>query len=477
MRRLLPILLFTSLEAGAVTKHMAILGGGGEPLADTTIFDNDFKVIGAFKRDNPEYKTTLSFNGGHKATEKIALNNFSSFDKSNHFTAKAFEETIKSYEDQISSGAIKADDQLLIHLNTHGSSRSNETHNIATAEGAIRNYDTLGSSTVSMDRLKNLTKLAEKKGVKLAIIDLSCHSGASLPLANSKTCVITSTGPNHYAYGGSDNTFSARFNKKLAKGKSLDEVFLEARAEYTDMSFPMISSPEGQDVQSRLYDRLTPYMFNFDKEHNKFSPYMEDKVAKGEKCDLPEQHQALISEADGILKVVNDDKTKKAIELFKKNVDAYYIYLSAVKNEMFDVGFHDMKKRHNFCTAIPANKKLKLKASDECMNYTNENLLTLDFDKIYKYFEEGSLKDNPVNKIHTLAVMENIKKARVKRDEVLKEHPEYTKIAKFWDSIPDLARRTEELANDVSKSQQKVYEQFYRQSKAPGPNPCRDFVL
>lgn len=476
MRHLLLFLLMTS-GVEAASKHMVVLGGGGEKQGDSTIFDDDLKSLGLFAKNNPEYQTSLAFNGGHSVTEGIAREHFPSFDQSNHFTAGAFGAAIKSYEDKIITGEIKADDQILIHINTHGSSKAGDTHNIAVAGSAISNYDTLGSSTVSLDRLKVLAGLAEEKGVKLAIIDMSCHSGNSLPLANSKTCVITSTGPDHYAYGGSDITFSGRFNKSLAKGKNLEQAFMEVRTDYIDMSFPMISTPQGRDVQGRFYGPMTPYLYNYKGKYDKFSSFMEELVGNEKSCSLQEQHQTLIKEAEGILKIATDEKTKATVDEFKQAVRAYYAYLEEIRTKMVTMGFGKMKESFSFCTKIPADKKKKIKASKDCIEYTMENLMTLNFESISEYFEKQSLQGSPNDKAGALAALENIKKARTKRDEILKDHPEYSGVTLFWAGLQDLREKTSELGYAVSKAQREVYELLYRQSTAVGPNPCRDFVL
>src|SRR4051812_966427 len=100
------ILLLLSLtftfSVYAQNKFMAILGGGGEPKTETTIFDSDVKEVTRFAKSNPQWNTTLSFNGGHKKTEEIIQANMGAYDTSSQaFTMKSFESIIKNYEAKI----------------------------------------------------------------------------------------------------------------------------------------------------------------------------------------------------------------------------------------------------------------------------------------------------------------------------------------------------------------------------------------
>src|SRR5690606_31490044 len=107
---------------------------------------------------------------------------------------------------------------------------SSRTHQISAGGRATNLLSLAGGSRVNLDRLENLARMAQEKNIKLAILDFSCHSGASLSLANSSTCVIAATGPHSFAYGGASSaTFSNAFVNRMAPGKNLEEIYLEAR--------------------------------------------------------------------------------------------------------------------------------------------------------------------------------------------------------------------------------------------------------
>jgi len=461
-------LLFFSFPLLAQEKYLAIMGAGGEPKTSGTIFDQSLQLMGDFAKKNAHYKVDLRFNGGHKTTEQIARQQFANFDESNYFTIKSFEETIKNYEDQIQSGKITSKDQILIHINTHGSDKVNLTHMISTSEGTITDYDTLGSQAT-----------VEKKGVKLAIIDLSCHSGNTLALANSKTCVISGTGPNHYGFGGSyAETFSNRFDSRLEKGKSLEEIFLAARSDHFDLSFPMISSPGGIEAQSKLYDPITPFLYFYMPKADKFIPFIEEDFFKKNVCQIDEQHQTLISQTQSLLSTVKYESTKDAIKEFQRAVNEYYAYLEELKQQMARSGYVVMKNRLSFCSSIAADPKQNIKEDKECVNYfTLEQILTLNFDQIFSYYKEKSNKGTPEEMAHNKAILESYKKAKTWKEYMIKENPQYAQISLFWSNLPQLEAKTEILARSVNKAQQKVYLELYNRSKNSTPNPCRDFIL
>ncbi len=195
------IILLLPLTLFAQTLHMAVLGGSGEPHKkwdgspnETTIFDSGLEKMGQFNRSHPNIKSEIMFNGGHAHTEEIARQGFGS---SAPFSANGYMQMINSYMAKLRNGQIKNGDKILINIYSHGATRDQgeKTHKIAAGAGVMNNTDTVsGVTTVSVDNLKALSDLAKAKGVKLGIVDLSCHSGNTLALADENTCVISATG-------------------------------------------------------------------------------------------------------------------------------------------------------------------------------------------------------------------------------------------------------------------------------------------
>ena len=70
LKFLMLITLLASIQLVYAENHLLIIGGGGEPEGDTTIFDGDINDLGQNLK-NLKWNTEISFNGGHKNTEKI----------------------------------------------------------------------------------------------------------------------------------------------------------------------------------------------------------------------------------------------------------------------------------------------------------------------------------------------------------------------------------------------------------------------
>jgi hypothetical protein len=114
-------------------------------------------------------------------------------------------------------------------------SENEKGHKISVNGKASSDFTTLsGNKLVSTNQLQGLIDIANKKGIKLGIVDLSCHSGASIALANPQTCIVTSSGPKHFAY----SNFPCYLINNLEKDKSLEDEFLQTMMDSNDIAFP-----------------------------------------------------------------------------------------------------------------------------------------------------------------------------------------------------------------------------------------------
>lgn len=475
------LLIALSVNSLAQSNYLMVMGGGGEPKGNpSTIFDAELASIGAFAKSNPNWQSSVIFDGGHAQTEAIVSQHFGRFNPAGQtFSSKNFEALIALYERRLNSGEIKSGDKLLVHINSHGALRDakgEETHRISTSDAAATNLQTLGGVTVPLDRLKNLSELAAKKGVKLGIVDLSCHSGSTLNLANANTCVISATGPEHYSFGGGA-TFSAKFNQAMAKGKSLEEVFLTARSNYGDTSFPMISTPQGRDVQSRIYELLTPYLYYFDPQSDKHTKYLEREIQSLNTCAPQEDLKELVTLVEELLKTVGGADTQRELQYFKTSVTNYFNYLAKTREEMRAAGFPQALERVSFCSNLKAPINRRGARTRECTEYRVKDLVALDVDRVQAHFRDMSRRSKGEEALIAQAISENLDQARKKKAELLRQNPRLAKLADFWKSNPNRRQESFALAAHVSKSHQRLFEKLYRQSPATGPNPCRDFVL
>jgi hypothetical protein len=142
-------------------------------------------------------------------------------------------------------------------VNDHGAKKKpfETTHsvNAITSSGDIMQ--------VGLDSLIPLRDALESKGVRFAILDLSCHSGNSLRLATSKTCVISMS---HAELEGT-NDFAKQLFFHFKKGQSLEAAFESSRNSKNrkygnyQLGMPEISSPAGKRVAEWM-EPIVPYM-------------------------------------------------------------------------------------------------------------------------------------------------------------------------------------------------------------------------
>lgn len=231
-KRIAPGFFLLLLSFSAFAKKETILfGGGGEPQGvNSTIFDATYANYEPFSKDSG-WQARSYFNGGHAKSEALAQQKLGGANKP--MTAQNMNAEISTLKERLMNGDLKAGDQLLLTIATHGEKKATEsTHKIATTDGVF-----------NVDELKSLRDLAEKKGVSLAIIDFSCYSGNTLKLGSDKTCVISGAADT-VAY----NTSAQTLSKNLKKGASLEQAFLKSRLDKNIIvrAAPQISTDAGQ---------------------------------------------------------------------------------------------------------------------------------------------------------------------------------------------------------------------------------------
>jgi hypothetical protein len=454
---------------------MVIMGGGGEPNKPTTIFDNELKNASEFVRKS-DWNTKVVFNGGHSETEAIAARAAQkSGGQNTHFTQANYEALITEYENKILSGQIRSGDQLLLMISSHGSQTGNgsKTHFISTSSAKkqeLANYQTLeGSSLVSLDRLEKLTKLAEQKGIKLGILDFSCYSGVTQQLANSNTCVISSTGPNHFAWGGTPETFASQFTKSMNSGKTLEDVFLEAMRNKRETSFPMISTPLGSEIQDMMYPLITPYLFDTrssittDKmKKYYFSQYSEDQCK-----NLNTDYENLINftyDIENITANANYTKLRTLITQYNGMLNDIVKNVAAVNQE------HKLNETVKFCE--------KEGLIQSCVHFTKEEILNLKIQDIIDMTRRQS--SNSTNQYQKRASETRVKlyqQVQAKQAELLM-NSEIRNAISYWDKSGQL-KRTEALSNEIAREMQNAYVNAYQTiKKAEGSKgPCAAIKL
>lgn len=467
------LMILLSLTQQTYAKnYMALLGGGGEPEGDKTIFDDEIKGVSFFLKNN-QWNPTISYNGGHKNTEAIIRPLQQKMSSPiTRFTQNNYEKTISEYEHKIKTGQITRGDQLVLYFSSHGAINTgkDKTHKISTSgEKAQDLIHLTGSKLVSLDRLKNLTLLAQSKGIKLGIIDMSCHSGSTQSLANSHTCVISSTGPNHFAWAGNSLTFSAQFSRNMVKGRSLEDVFLMANKTKSDVSFPMISSPAGREIQSKIYKEISPYLFDTrnDLTTQKMKGYFESEFSKNQCLIIDKNYDKLVNFVDEMDSLVK----YKDFNALRDMINEYYELQKTLRNTLKSKNVPALKEKKEFCISMN-NKK-------ECVTHSMANILNMDINKSSSVLKKQLLVSKQPVTNQLQKQMELLKKMEASKKQFFQQYPVLAlKMVNFNDL--NLKSNTLRLSKGISEEFQKAYPSIYQNiavEKKGQPNPCQDIKL
>ena len=475
--------------------YLSYLGGGGEPKASTaTMFDDNLKDLNTFSSENKNWNLELKFNGGHAATEALMTSGFPTTTTKKPFEKSSLKETIDSYTRDINSGKIKSGDQLLVMINSHGGAATDASKSHLITAGAsegVLNTQTLAGATgvVNLDQLQDLIALANAKGIKLGIVDFSCHSGNTLKLANDKTCVISAAGPEHFAF----TVFASDFTKNMKAGKSLEHIFLETRLNTPDTSYAMISTTAGQEINSNLYPKLSPYL-NYDADQlkgvsRKLSDYVQLAAGSPQLCSNEENLKALKRQLEEMKQSLNAQpqlEVANEIDKLAAMVTAYKIRLDAKIDETRQLGaveFHSKEKIRLNGTGSYKNLKAALPN-----DFTISELLETDYDKVIAGIEsaqEESIRKSIFEKTKQYdqqnadygAAVDLHKQARAKQQQLVKQFPKLKEYrALFRAAMTDLTETSFKDVSEIAKQEKKIFDLWYR-SKPKKTEACGEFVL
>lgn len=223
-------LLITS-PTWAGDKYMFVFGGAGDPPDEKNDFTKDFIASGQFAGKNGWIPQVL-FNGAHPE-------DLESLTDATKLSASPFSQENYLLSLKWLSNQAKPKDKVLIVINSHGQIQTTgeSSHKVACNDGDC-----------SLDQLKSVVKNLESRNVQVAIADFSCYSGATLSLASSKTCVITGASQDDTGFSG----FSGHFLNSMKPGKSLEDVFLQARMQSDSYGRPEISSIAGLTTKNKI---------------------------------------------------------------------------------------------------------------------------------------------------------------------------------------------------------------------------------
>lgn len=419
-------------------KEMLILGGGGEPAGNTTIFDKTLQTLGEFSLQSG-WNPSVVFNGGHQQTEKIAR--IVGGKETQQATTANLNKKIQEMRARIQRGEFKKGDQVMVAMATHGypAAPPKVSHSVSSRDGQF-----------DMDQLIELRKAAEKAGVKLAILDYSCHSGNSLRLASDKTCVISAASTN-IGYINAGEQISA----KMKSGLNLEQVFINARKSPKALSpgTPQISTEAGL----KAYE-LTAYLSSSMKERSSL-----DKALKGkeEVCGRTSLAHfrlarliAQIETAQGPAALIKSLMGKTELAKARQRLEASLTKYQSERNQA--------QKLYSGVESLNQERCVELMAGQSYCG-------TLDQFAYGNELLQKRAKEQPsaVKSEEVLAYQNLITSKDYRQWQLQKQSYNKLRDNMYW------------TAAEVAKSEREMYQALYKHFSAESkkPNPCRDFKL
>lgn len=471
------ISLFFSCNLLART-NLIYMGGGGEGNKVNTIFDENIvdmqQVLQTKKWD---YK--VSFNGGHPQTEAALKKSFPN-SPNLPFTAKNYLKMIEDLKTRIKNNQIKPNEQVLLFIDSHGAEKGNDkTHSISIANNkSITNYNNLGgTSLVSIDKIQEIIDLSEAKNIKLGIVDLSCHSGNTLNLRknSAKTCIVTSTGPQHYAFAG-NNSFGNEFINQLKSGThTLESAFLEARRISNDNAYPMISTSQSERTRKSIYELITPYLQYQGKNIGKLKDDIIDMATLCYECRANELTR-LIKHIETFKKIgaINDSNSRDMIA----NLKEYEALRKFLTDEYKKLNDPIIKNKEVFTSKEinPATKKpyYQLSFSWKELLKTDEAKLSKMTTVLLSKAQKIKMPDLENHKKATLNLQASILR---KKKEILTKNPGLLFAETRFNGIVLKTKDTFTLANKIAQLERKIYNDIYKHSTNDKNNACGKIYL
>ena len=480
--------------AFAAERHLLFLGGGGEPEGkSSTIFDESLKGMASYLKGS-DWHSDIAFNGGHADTEKILAEEFKKSGSVSSFDEERMNALIDGYEKKILSGEIASGQQVLVMVDTHGAESTDsriKTHQIAAgpAKEKLDLSNLAGArSRPSLDRLSRLSDLARSKGIRLGIVDFSCHSGSSLALANDNTCVIAASGPHHFAY----SDFAENFEKNMKPGRTLEDVYLETRRDIRGVgarAFPMISSPAGRWVSSTYYPAFTPFLYASEdrpQDSDKLTRHLLERGSNPAVCESKSDLELLADQIEEFRKLnsrVNAESAPDSSRLLQL-AGQYQKLQDSLVSSLRSWGTEDLKRNEEFVGEsvyrVRGHKPRKVRDST---HFTWAAMIAMDPDQVIRGYSDYALSPKtsktPFEQAQARAVLNGLEKMKIRRAEILAAHPQLADYGNKFRELVSQQKAAQELATSIGEEEKKLYQSLYEGASKEnhGPNPCKDIIF
>jgi len=459
-------------------KKLFFLGAVGDPAGEPgTIFDGALSKLDSFLHLS-EWQAEVHADGGHPNTDSI-LQHLPAGVQKGPMSLLIYQQVTNQLEQTLLGE--NPPKQVLIYIDSHGAAKyatsTDKTHQIAVADPpqSVDLNSLHGTETISLDNLQKIVDAAQKANVKLAIVDMSCHSGNTLALANPDICVIASTAADLYAY----TNFSESFLNKMRKGKDLESVYLENRIEDTKTpSLPQISTPAGQFTAQFEDTTFRQFLFYKDTETktDKLSDLISTEASTCESCDAPANRKIQALEKWASALGANALKDPDYLEL-RTSLQKVQELQSRYEAEVQKLGLPLLQTPVTIDTKFVDPSGVTLADSSKTDYAT---LLAADLEGQRAYFIRQIVAEkNRVDNLHYQLQLQNIENSILKRQEILTQHPQLREAKKAFEAIMDQSTGTYALAVAIVQAERKLYQKVYLQQKAQrkGRNACQDFVL
>ncbi len=472
MQKIMFLLLFF-LSHSYAKDHFFIIGGGGEPRGEKTIFDGSLSNLDRYLKTTKNWHKSFYFNGGHTQTESL-IEQIPKDEPAKHFTENDYEIFLQKTIDKIKNGEIVSGEKLLLFIDSHGAVRNisaNEiTHSISTSHNG---------NTVNLDKLKEIISLANKNGIHVGLIDNSCHAGAihNLEKYNPNMCVISASSDRNFSYTDFAENLALNFNS----GKSLEEVFHLARMSSHAKGIPMINTPAGKLVQD-LTKEMHPIFFDstydpIGSANNKLEAYLDKEIKENGMCyetPIPQSIMSAIEKAEQLSTVQKKVlfwtvTEKKEFNELKTMLKEHYSLVNEAKN----------KRRE---TLPLLEQKIKLAAPFDYTEYTWGEVARIDYTKYMQESEEIINNPNSTSdeKRRSNALMD-FYKAIKSTHETLKQKTDFLKAQTLQINLDEIYSKIAASGSNIALKERELYDSLYRSLEktelGKAPNPCRDFKL
>jgi len=263
------LLVFIFVATANAKTHFFIINGSEDDGSTHNIFAAELsKMIGPLKKlDLGKMYVVMSLKQVDLVNEVSQFTpNITAFNQENILSKISELESDLERTDDLK--VFNPNDKLIIIISAHGVKNTSDAVNsqVEISHSILTHNQQGEKSFTSLDKLVKSVELAQRKQLKVALIDLSCHSGFSqklMTLFPQGLCLISSSSSHLVSYQNAENSFAGLFLKKIKRGVPLKDIFYQARAGSVFPDLPQINDNHFMHINSQFNELLQPYfMFN-----------------------------------------------------------------------------------------------------------------------------------------------------------------------------------------------------------------------